>query len=93
MNRVPKISAMPTIVRAAFLDSGGLKADTPFEMTSTPVSAVQPDEKARSRRKSVMASVAAGAAATTASALAVAPPHINRKNPTPSIKSSEPMNT
>ena len=53
MNRVPRITAMPIMVKAAFLASGFLNAETPFEMTSTPVSAVQPDEKARRRRNSV----------------------------------------
>ena len=36
-------------VTAAFLDSGDLKAATPSETASTPVSAAHPDENARSR--------------------------------------------
>jgi len=52
-----RITAMPIMVKAAFLGSGFLNADTPFEITSTPVSAVQPDEKARRRRNSVKGSV------------------------------------
>jgi hypothetical protein len=47
---VPRTSAIVIIVITAFFGSGGRNACTPFEMTSTPVSAVQPDEKARSRR-------------------------------------------
>ena len=40
-----------TSVAAAFLAFGDLKAGTPFETASTPVSAVQPDAKARRTRK------------------------------------------
>jgi hypothetical protein len=47
---VPRMTAIVIIVMAAFFGSGRRNAGTPFEMTSTPVSAVQPDEKARSRR-------------------------------------------
>jgi len=36
------------MVVAAFFDSGGLKAGTPFAMASSPVRAEQPEEKARS---------------------------------------------
>ena len=35
-----------------FLDSGRLKAGTPFEMASTPVSATAPDENPFNRRNS-----------------------------------------
>ncbi len=38
-------------VRAAFALFGGLNAGTPLAIASTPVSAVQPEEKARSARK------------------------------------------
>ncbi|CAM5373449.1 hypothetical protein SGRIM128S_07102 [Streptomyces griseomycini] len=38
-------------VVAAFRDLGLRKAGTPLEIASTPVSAAQPEEKARSRRK------------------------------------------
>ena len=38
-------------VVAAFLLFGFLKAGTPFEIASTPVKAVQPDEKALAKRK------------------------------------------
>ena len=37
-------------VVAAFLLFGFLKAGTPLEMASTPVSAAQPEEKARANR-------------------------------------------
>ncbi len=38
-------------VLAAFFDLGLRKAGTPLEIASTPVSAAQPEEKARSSRK------------------------------------------
>jgi hypothetical protein len=44
---------MTSSVVAAFLDSGALNAGTPLEMASTPVSAVQPAEKACRIRNSV----------------------------------------
>jgi hypothetical protein len=37
---------MTASVVAALRDCGRLKAGTPFEIASTPVSAVEPDEKA-----------------------------------------------
>ena len=46
-------TAIVSIVPAAFFASGGLNAGTPLETASTPVIAVQPFEKAVSRRKSV----------------------------------------
>ena len=48
------IAIMPrsSSVVAAFLLFGFLKAGTPLEMASTPVSAAQPEEKARASRKS-----------------------------------------
>ena len=45
--------AIQPMVIDALRDSGGLKAGTPFEIASTPVSAVQPEEKARSTRNHV----------------------------------------
>src|SRR4030095_5057735 len=45
--------AIISIVEAAFLDSGGLKAGTPLDTASTPVMAVQPLAKAVSNRNSV----------------------------------------
>ena len=57
-NMVPRIAAMPAMVIPAFLDSGRLKAVTPLEIVSTPVSAVQPEEKARRSRNSVRLSTA-----------------------------------
>jgi hypothetical protein len=47
---MPRTSAIAIIVMTAFFGAGGRKAVTPFDTTSTPVRAVQPDEKARSRR-------------------------------------------
>jgi hypothetical protein len=62
--RVPRTAATQAVVVAAFLDSGGRKAGTPLEMASTPVSAVQPEENARSRRNRVRPAMGAGASAT-----------------------------
>jgi hypothetical protein len=49
---------MAIMVNAAFSDSGFLNAETPFEIVSIPVNAVQPEEKARRSRKSVKPSTA-----------------------------------
>ena len=46
-------------VRAAFFDCGRLKAVTPFEIASTPVSALDPDAKARRTTKMLTAPVPA----------------------------------
>ena len=53
MNIVIDSTAIISIVAAAFLASGALNAGTPFETASTPVIAVQPFEKAVSKRNSV----------------------------------------
>jgi len=44
-------SPIAASVVAAFLDLGFLNAGTPLLIASTPVSAAQPEEKARSSRK------------------------------------------
>src|SRR6266496_922026 len=49
-------------VVAALRPCGRRNAFTPFAIASTPVRAVEPDEKARSRTKSVMAPVPTGRA-------------------------------
>src|SRR3954453_23521692 len=46
MNSEIAIAAMIPSVRAAFFDCGRLKALTPFEIDSTPVSAADPDANA-----------------------------------------------
>src|SRR4029077_9068053 len=46
----------------AFLPCGRLNALTPFAIASTPVSAVDPDEKARRRTKSVIVPAPTGSA-------------------------------
>ena len=46
-------TAIINIVAAAFFDSGGLNAGTPFETASTPVIAVQPFANAVSSRNNV----------------------------------------
>src|SRR3979409_2079649 len=52
-NIVSASTAISSIVAAAFFDSGGLNAGTPFDTASTPVMAVQPFENAVSSRKRV----------------------------------------
>jgi hypothetical protein len=47
MNIAPRIAHIQVSVFAAFLASGGLKAGTPSEIASTPVSAAEPAVKAR----------------------------------------------
>ena len=51
-NSVPRIVDMIAKVFRALRHSGFLKAGTPFEMASTPVTAVPPDEKACSNLNS-----------------------------------------
>ena len=51
MNRVMRMAPSQTSTVRAFLDSLGLKAPTPSDTASTPVSAVQPEAKARRMRK------------------------------------------
>ena len=63
----------------AFCASGGLKAGTPSETASTPVSAAQPDAKARRTRKSV-SSCAPGDAGRAACAGA-SQPKVQRTSP------------
>ena len=53
MNRIARITAIAISVRAAFRDSGGLKAGTPVAIASVPVRATAPDAKARSRMRIV----------------------------------------
>src|SRR3954469_4799619 len=69
-NIVMDRTAIMIIVPAAFFDSGGLNAGTPFDTASTPVIAVQPLEKAVSSRKSVSGSFIAltGSTGTTGDA-------------------------
>ena len=47
---MPRISPINSKVRRAFFHSGRLKAKTPSEIASTPVSAVHPAEKALSTK-------------------------------------------
>src|SRR5215208_7426201 len=56
MNIVIDITAIISIVAAAFFASGGLNAGTPFDTASTPVIAVQPFANAVSSRNSVSVS-------------------------------------
>src|SRR5213595_2716354 len=65
--RKRKIAIEPRIasVAAAFLPCGRRNALTPFAIASTPVSAVEPDEKARRTTKIVTAPAPAGSACGT----------------------------
>src|SRR5205807_8406494 len=45
-NITPRVEPITTRVSLAFFHSGGLKAVTPLEMASTPVTAAQPEAKA-----------------------------------------------
>ena len=65
MNIVIAMTPMIASVSAAFLDCGRRNAGTPFEMASTPVSAVAPEENARS---SVNSATVATAVASSGSA-------------------------
>src|SRR5881227_3105306 len=56
---VTAIAPMIASVSAAFFDCGRLNAFTPFEIDSTPVSAADPEAKARRRTKTVTAPVPA----------------------------------
>jgi hypothetical protein len=51
-NSAARIVPVQVSTVAACLASGGRKAGTPFEMASTPDSAIAPDEKARISRNS-----------------------------------------
>ena len=77
-NIVIDSTAIISIVAAAFFDSGGLKAGTPFETASTPVIAVQPFENAVSSRNSVsgwVVDAASGASVVTGCTVPVSACH------------------
>ena len=52
-NMMPRKVPMTTRVLRAFFQAGSLKAGTPFEMASTPVTAAPPDANARRTTKRV----------------------------------------
>ncbi len=56
-NRMASRTAIASIVVAAFFDSGGWKAGTPFAIASVPVRATEPLAKALSSRKIPMPSL------------------------------------
>jgi hypothetical protein len=58
MNMVTVMNPIIESVAAAFRDCGRRKACTPLEIASTPVSAVEPEEKARRMRNKLMPAVA-----------------------------------
>src|SRR4051812_25286590 len=64
-NRKIAIEPRMASVWAAFLPCGRRNALTPFAIASTPVSAVDPDENARRRTKSVIVPVPTGSACGT----------------------------
>src|ERR1700694_585051 len=82
-NRLIAKPAMITSVCAAFFDCGRRKAETPFEIASTPVSAAEPDAKARRTRKTPTDPVPA--ASTCVLAACGAPPVATFQRPTPTI--------
>ena len=90
-NMVMAMVPMMARVSAAFLACGRRKAGTPFEMASTPVSAVEPEEKARRMTNSPMgpATLASSAAGAIGSADGQPPRH--RKSPTPIIVTIDAM--
>ena len=55
---------MSTSVSAAFFDSGGLNAGTPFATASIPVSATEPEANALSSSRMPSASVPSGIASS-----------------------------
>ena len=59
-----RIAIITVRVARAFFHSGGLKAGTPSEIASTPVSAAQPELKARRTTKRVSAPAPASAFAS-----------------------------
>ena len=63
----------------AFFASGGLKAGTPSETASTPVSAAQPEAKARRTRKSVSSCVSAMTGSTACAG--ASQPKVQRTSP------------
>jgi hypothetical protein len=80
---------MPAMVVAAFCDSGRLKADTPFEIVSTPVRAVQPAENARNSKNSETPSTTGGD--TGAGAAGKLSPDHRRSKPDPTMQKMAPM--
>ena len=75
---VPMIAS----VAAAFLACGRLKAGTPSQIASTPVSAVAPCENAFKMAKIVMPATAAGAAICSDPGTTVGHPPRHRTKPT-----------
>src|SRR5207249_922548 len=78
-NMVMASTAIVSMVAAAFFDSGGLNAGTPFETASTPVMAVHPFENAVSSRNSVSGARDDGTGSTGGSGCTV--PVSNRPMP------------
>ena len=76
-NITPSVAIIQINVVEAFFNSGCLKAGTPFEIASTPVSAVQPAANARRIRKMLSGSAAAAVSASCGAA-ATQPPLATR---------------
>ncbi len=96
-NIVIDSAPITAIVVAAFLAFGCRNAGTPLEIASTPVSAVQPEENARSARNTSASPVSptwAGSGCTAHPALSAtgAAPNIARPNPTAIIASTPTTN-
>ena len=86
---------MTARVEAAFLDCGRRNAGTPFEMASTPVRAVEPDENAcriTNRPSGPMCPARFEMASTCWDAAEGHPPVAHRTNPTASMAKIEATN-
>src|SRR5919198_5121999 len=85
-------TAMMASVSAALRDCGRRNAGTPFEIASTPVSAVEPEAKARRtmNRATGPALLATSAIGVTGAAAGQPPTH--RTRPTPTMNRIDAMN-
>ncbi|GAA3023884.1 hypothetical protein GCM10020229_39020 [Kitasatospora albolonga] len=97
VNITTAMMPMAAMVVAAFLDFGARKAGTPLEIASTPVSAVQPEAKARrpSSSRAIPASASlpcSGVIPYPALAATGASPKASRTRPVAIISSMAPMN-
>ncbi len=92
MNRIPSRIATAVSVVAAFFASGGLNAGTPLAMASVPVSATDPDAKARRISSTPSGSSGFGAPGRGDGGLACSPSTTARYIPIAIMSSAEPTN-
>ena len=81
---VAKSEPIATSTMLALRSGGSLKACTPFDTASVPVSATEPDAKARRTRSSVSACVPSFANGASGAAATGTAPLVTRSSPTPS---------